>query len=107
MRNVILTACLVLAGCSNQSAPVVFANSVAGAELALTQAEKAALIYTSLPRCPTAPVCSDSTIVASIGAADNKAYAAVQALKAGTGTQDAAAAAVAILLAAIPVVTAK
>ena len=107
MRNLILTACLALAGCSGQSAPVAYANGVASAEVALTQAEKAALVYTSLPRCPAAPVCSDSVIVASIGAADNKAYAAVQALKAGTGTQDAAAAAVAVLLAIIPAATAK
>ena len=86
---------MLLAGCG--------ANTVPAAEVALTQAEVAAKVYTDLPRCPAAAPCSDPAIVAKIGTADNLAYAAVKAAEAGTGDPAAASSAIAALIAAIPV----
>lgn len=70
---------LLMAACATAPATTTVNNSVAAAVIALTSAEKAALIYTSLPACPTAPVCADSVLKAKIKAADNTAYTAVKA----------------------------
>ena len=99
MRKIILAACLAVAGCASQSAPVAYSNTVAGAEVALTTAERAALV------CIGTPLCSDPATVARIKAADNRAYAAVKIARAGSGSPDLATAAIADLVAAIPVVT--
>lgn len=84
MKRTLIAAALLcgtaLAGCQPggvSSTPVV-GNSVAAAEIALTNAERLALKYTSLPRCPAATViCSDPATVQRIKEYDNKAYAAV------------------------------
>ena len=96
---ILLAATLALTRCG--------ANTVPAAEVALTQAEVTAKIYTDLPRCPAAAPCSDPAIVAKIGAADNAAFAAVKAAEAGTGDPAAAAAAIAALLALVPAFSAK
>lgn len=73
-------ALLVLAGCA---APPTVSKSVAAAEIALTNAERLALIYTTLPRCGpvSPPLCSDPGIVQTIKDYDNRAYAAVMAAR--------------------------
>ena len=96
MRNAILAACLLVSACAAQTAPVAYSNTVAGAEVALTTAESAALA------CIGTPLCSDPATVGRIKAADNRAYAAVKIARAGSGSPDLATAAIADLVAAIP-----
>lgn len=95
---------LMLSACTADST----AANVAALESALTAAERGALAYTSLPRCPQpTPVCSDPAKVAAIKAADMTAYNAVSAAEASVragNTPDvtAAEAAVAALTALMP-----
>lgn len=93
---------MLLAGCAGSAvnAPVEPAE-VAAIELTLTSLERAALTYTSLPACPTTKVCADPVLKAKIKADDNKAYAAVQALRSNTADPAAMAVAKAALAALI------
>lgn len=79
-------------------------NSVAAAETALTAAEQAATLYTSLPRCAPhgSPLCSQASVVASIKAADNTAYSAVVAARHNKAMLSLALQAIADLRAAVP-----
>lgn len=89
----------LLAGCQSASID----SQVAGAEVALTGAENAALIYTKLPRCNgTTPLCSTQATVDAIKAADNQAYNALVLARNNTGTIDAALSAISTLSALIP-----
>jgi len=99
MRFLISLAFVALVGCSASSTQT---NDVAAAEVALTGAERLALVYTSLPRCPGATPCSDAATVATIKSLDNQAYAAVTAAKGNPSLVAAATAAVAALTNAIP-----
>ena len=90
-------ACLLaLAACAGTS-------GLAGTEVALTETERLALAYVTLPACPGAALCSDAAVVAKIKAADNIAYAAVMGAKAGKVLPADATAAVAALASLIPV----
>jgi hypothetical protein len=91
----VLLAAGMLSACANRT-------SVAMAQVALTAAEQAATAYVTRPPCPAVTLCSDADVVARIKAADNVAYAAVQAAATGATTPDAAMAAVAGLIALIP-----
>jgi hypothetical protein len=82
-RKLILAAALCgsLAACSTAPTTTV-SNSVAAAQIALTNAERVALLYTSLPRCPVnPPPCSDPATVQRIKDYDNKAYDLVKAAR--------------------------
>ena len=101
MRNLVLAAALSLslAGCGSVSID----GKIAGAEVALTGAENAALLYTRLPRCDGAtPLCSNQPTVDAIKAADDTAYDALVEARNNTGTVDAALAAIETLSALIP-----
>lgn len=83
MKRFILAAALCgsLVACST-TPPTTVSNTVAAAQIALTNAERVALIYTSLPRCPVAPPpCSDPATVQTIKDYDNKAYDLVKAAR--------------------------
>lgn len=88
-----------LAGCANKDA--IYAT-----ETALTGAEKAATIYVRLPLCPSpvGALCSSAAVSAQIKAADNVAFTAVTGLRDGKVSPADATAAVAGLVAVIPVV---
>lgn len=105
MRSLVnITAgALLLAGCSTQ--PAAVKTDIAAIELALTAAEKAALLYVTRPQCPkAAPLCSDKATVDQIKQADSTAYAAVKAARASGGSASAAtaSAAIAALVSMIP-----
>lgn len=103
MKRAILVgicACLGLAGCASPSSRVQ--NSVVAAEEGLTAAERAALIYTSLPRCPARTVCSDPAVVARIKLLDNQAYTAVMMAKQNEALVGAALTAISSLASAVP-----
>lgn len=92
---------LALAACSTTTVQ----TDSAAAAVALTTAERLALVYMSLPQCgaPGATaVCSDPAVKAKIKAADNTAYAAVKSAEAGMTTTAAAVAAITALQALIP-----
>jgi hypothetical protein len=86
MKHIFLaTALLALASCGAQTPVQQSDNSVkiAQAEVALTGAEKVALHYFQLPRCPIKkPVCADQATVNKIADADTAAYNALKAAKA-------------------------
>lgn len=94
-------------------APVV-TNDVAAAEVALTAAERVALIYTGLPRClvvgsalmpvtvGSPKICSSQTAVDRIKALDQQAYDAVMAAKRNAGLISAAWSAISVFQSAIP-----
>ena len=97
-----------LAACANKGVPATTAGSagpiatdVGTVALALTAAERLAIAYIKLPRCPAPAPCSDPAIVAKIAAADNAAFNAVQAARTGAGTVDAAWSAIATLQLAV------
>ena len=103
-----------LAACSaQQTVPATTAGdltirTVAGAEIALTAAEQAAFVYTSLPPCTapvTNPACADPAVKTQIKAADNTAYNAVMAARQNQGTIAMAVSAIAALQLMIPNVT--
>jgi len=98
----ILCGGLALSGCSLFTTTAV-SNDVAAAEVSLTAAEQAALIYTSRPRCNGAtPLCSTQATVDRIKVLDNQAYTAVTAARDNKGTLSAAIAAVEAFSTAIP-----
>lgn len=109
MRVIIigLVMALTLSACASQQAATVTTNSVAGAEIALTSAEKAALVYTSLPRCPGVALCSDPTLVTKIKSADNVAYGAVMAARSNSALVAVALTSIQNLTNLIPVSTTK
>lgn len=98
MRNVITPMVLVagLMACTAGQPQ----QTIAALESGLTVAERAAIGYVSLPRCPqSAPVCSDPAIVSKIKDADNTAYLTVknaQAALASGGSPNIAAATAAL-----------
>jgi hypothetical protein len=78
-------------------------NDVSAAEIALTAAERVALIYTSLPRCGgAATICSKQVTVDSIKALDLNAYTAVKAAEQDETLVSAAWIAIASLSGAVP-----
>ncbi len=78
-------------------------NDVAAAEIALTSAERVALIYTSLPRCGgTATLCSTQVTVDKIKNLDLQAYTAVKAAEKDSGLISAAWVAISTLQSVIP-----
>src|SRR5574337_1284674 len=93
-----LSAVMVLAGIAGLAACTSGQPQQTAAALAsgLTVAERTAVGYASLPRCPQgAPVCSDPAIVQKIRDADNGAYTEVkkfEAAAAAGGTPDDTAA---------------
>ena len=95
----IILAAGLLAGCQSTSID----SQVAGAEVALTGSENAALLYTRLPRCnDSTPICSTQPAVDAIKSADNTAYNALVAARNNTGTIDAALTAINTLSGLIP-----
>jgi hypothetical protein len=83
MKRIILAAALCgsLAACATPPTTTI-SNSVAAAQIALTNAERLALVYTSMPRCHVAPPpCSDQATVQRIKDYDNKAYDLVKAAR--------------------------
>lgn len=93
MRKILLGAALLaLAACTTGQPQETAAVMASG----LTVAERTALGYVSLPRCPAgAPVCSDPAIVAKIRQADDAAYTEVKKFEAAAragGSADATAA---------------
>lgn len=103
MRKVIAVAgLLALSSCAN--VPPTVASKVDAAVVGLTAAEKAALIYTTLPRCTAAvPPCSSQVTVDKIKDLDNRAYAAVKSAEQNEALLWLATQAIANLSAAIPV----
>jgi hypothetical protein len=101
MRNLIIAAglSLSLAACASNTV----GNDAAAAEIALTSAERVALIYTTLPRCGgVATICSNPATVDKIKALDQQAYTAVKAAENNSGLISAAWAAISIFQSAIP-----
>jgi hypothetical protein len=98
MKRILLSAAVLgsLAACST--------SNIAQTEVALTIAERLALVYVTQPVCVPAgpPVCSDPAIVAQIKAADAVAYSAVKQAQAGKLDPSQAATEVAALAALIP-----
>ena len=82
---------IFLTACSS-----VPAATVASLETSLTAADRAALLYLTLPPCPAPPavkttvVCSDATVKATIKVYEDKAYKAIKAVQASPGTGQAA-----------------
>lgn len=102
----VVLAGLGLSACNTSGVAPVIDNSVAAAEVTLTAAERTALIYTSLPRCPKVTICSDPVIVAKIRRLDNEAYDAVKLARKDAGLISGAIAAIAAFQAVIPTVPA-
>lgn len=97
-RYIIAVAFFVsLSACNPQAS-----SDVAAAAVALTAAEKLALSYTSLPRCPAATACSDEATVTKIKAADNTAYDAIKAAEANPALVGTAVSAITTLRNLIP-----
>jgi hypothetical protein len=89
-----------LAGCKSSTS---VQNDVAAAEIALTAAERVALIYVSLPRCGgTATLCSAQATVDKIKVLDNNAFTAVKAAEQDETLLSAAWVAISSLSSAIP-----
>ena len=93
-----LAALLAVGGCAN---PGVKAK-VDAAVVALTTAERVALIYTGLPRCPAPSPCSDPATVQRIKDADNQAYQAVKAAEQNEALLSVALQAIATLQSVTP-----
>jgi hypothetical protein len=98
MRKIVLVSCLLLGACASGG------NDIVAAEVALTAAEKAATLYTKLPRCAGAnsSICSEQGAVDKIKALDNTAYGAVKAAEANPALVSIAVSAVSDLNNAIP-----
>ena len=93
----------LLAACSTSTS---VSNDVAATEIALTAAERVALIYTTLPRCSSsATLCSTQAMVDKIKSLDQRAYTAVEAAKADSALISAAWVAISTLQSAIPTKT--
>lgn len=129
MKGLILILVLALSACSTQRADLsdvwtsiittpppsgevtspiaktpIVAKSVAAAQVALTQLEKLALRYTTLPECgPTAPkLCHDPVIKAQIKEYDTYAFNAVMAARRGAGSLETAVSAIVAFQKIIP-----
>lgn len=105
--GVVLVGTTFLWGCGAQTATTTgvgskVSSTVAQVEVALTVAERAALIYKRLPPCPTKPLCSDPAIVARILDLDNQAYNAVVLARSNPALLSAAILAVNMFSSAIP-----
>lgn len=99
LKPLAVAAMLALGACQN---PQVSAK-VDAAIVSLTTAERLALVYTSLPRCPvSAPICSDPARVAQIKSLDMKAYTAVKVAEKNEALLSAAIDAVQSFQSAIP-----
>lgn len=100
-----LALCLLLAACGG-AAPVTAApeNALAAAETAYLAAAKLGLRYAALPPCRLGapPICRDPAVMARIKAADEWAYARLEAARQGEATVEAAQLAIAALTAATP-----
>lgn len=83
--------------------PIV-ASSVAAAEIALSELEKLALRYTTLPECgPASPrTCHDPAIKARIKEYDSYAFNAVMAARRGAGSLESAVKAISALQSILP-----
>lgn len=82
MKRLFIASLLVMAGCSTiQDMYTDVPKGVAVAQQSLATAEHAALAYTSLPVCgkTTAILCKTPVVETQIGAADQKAFALVEA----------------------------
>lgn len=75
MRKLILAGALALAACQ-PTAQV--SNAVSAAVIALTDVDRLVLVYTTLPRCPGATICSDPATVVRVKALAQKAHDAVK-----------------------------
>lgn len=101
--GLLLCAAVSVNGCASWFTTTAVSNDVAAAEVSLTAAEQAALIYTSRPRCGGAvKLCSDPAVVARIKQLDNQAYTAVIAARDNKGAVSAAVLAVEAFSTAIP-----
>ena len=92
---------VTIAACSSTSTQ----HAVYDAASVLTIADKAALVYTSQPRCPPGKSglgCSDQATVDKIKAAAQQAHDAVKAAEADPSSAGIASAAIAALVALIP-----
>lgn len=104
MNRLILAVALCgsLAACSTAPTTTI-SNSVAAAQIALTNAERLALVYTSMPRCHVAPPpCSDQVTVQRIKDYDNQAYDAVKAARENEALIGVALVAIDTLVKAVP-----
>ena len=100
MKTRYLFLALVVSGCAGTTLSSADASK---AMVALSSAEQVALAYTTLPRCPQATgFCSKQETVDAIKKADGIAYAAVISAVDGPSLATAEAA-IAALLAIIPV----
>lgn len=100
LKAAVIAAVVLVTGCAN----VGVSSKVDAAVVGLTAAEKAALIYTRLARCPQpgSTPCSDPATVAKIISLDNQAYQAVKAAEQNEALLSAALSAVTNLSSAIP-----
>lgn len=98
-RFVALSLALGLAACA--AAPGT-QSKVDAAVVALTTAERLALVYTKLPRCPAPAPCSDPNTVTRIKSLDSQAYSAVKAAESNEALLDAALVAIQNFQAAVP-----
>lgn len=79
MKGKLVLAGLALAACTAQQPQA----TVSALEVSLTAAERLAIQYTGLPRCPAAtPICSDADVVKQLLRIDQTAFEAVLASKA-------------------------
>ena len=96
MRKIILSGALALSACATGQPQ----QTTAVLEAGLTVAERTALAYVSLPRCPQgAPVCSSPAVVQKIRDADNGAYGEIKSVEAAVaagGSPDTSVAAAAL-----------
>ncbi len=94
----------VVVGLASCTTTPAVGNDIAAVEIALTAAERAALIYTSLPRCGgVATLCSSQATVDRVKAADQQAYQAMKAAQKDSGLISAAWGAISAFQLATPV----
>jgi hypothetical protein len=102
IRALAVAACLAATACSTSGQTVA---KIDAAVVALTTAERVALIYTSMPRCtapPTTTFCSSPSVVAEIKSLNMTAYTAVKAAEANSAVLQAALDAIGNFQSAIP-----
>ncbi len=96
----LLSGALLTAACSTT---VGVSSSVDAAVVGLTTAERLALIYTSLPRCPAPAPCSDPATVQKIKDLDLTAYNAVKAAEKNEALLSGALTAISAFQSAVPI----
>ena len=105
-RHLVLAAVVVgvLSACASQQTTQTVTAGVEAAAIALTTAERLALIYKKLPRCGTvgSNVCSDPDVVKRMLDLDNTAYAAVKSAEQNQALLATAVTAIANFRSAIP-----